>query len=61
MARILVVDDEISIRAAIQRALEPAGHEVMLAVAPAMPVIVMSGGDLTSRDLHCERRSPIAG
>ena len=83
MARILVVDDEIGIRAAIQRALEPAGHEVMLAVdgldaarvirevgadlalidvhmpnmdgiellitlqavAPAMPVVVMSGGD----------------
>ncbi len=87
MARILVVDDEISIRAAMQRALAPGGHEVMLAVdgldaarvirevgadlalidvhmpnmdgvellialqavAPAMPVIVMSGGDRSRR------------
>jgi DNA-binding NtrC family response regulator len=84
MARILVVDDEIGIRAAIRRALERAGHEVILAVdgleaarlireagadlalidihmpnmdgiellisfqavAPTMPVVVMSGGDL---------------
>jgi DNA-binding NtrC family response regulator len=87
MARILVVDDEVGIRAAIRRALERAGHEVILAVdgleaaraireggadlalidihmpnmdgiellvtfqavAPAMPVIVMSGGDRTRR------------
>jgi DNA-binding NtrC family response regulator len=83
MARILVVDDEIGIRGAIQRALQRAGHEIMLAVdgleaarairevgadlalidihmpnmdgmellitlkaiAPTMPVVVMSGGD----------------
>ena len=83
MARILVVDDEIGIRGAVQRALQRAGHEIMLAVdgleaartirevgadlalidihmpnmdgmellitlqaiAPTMPVVVMSGGD----------------
>jgi DNA-binding NtrC family response regulator len=87
MARILVVDDEIGIRGAIQRALQRAGHEIMLAVdgleaarairevgadlalidihmpnmdgmellitfqaiAPAMPVVVMSGGDRNRR------------
>jgi DNA-binding NtrC family response regulator len=32
MARILVVDDEIGIRGAIQRALQRAGHEIMPAV-----------------------------
>jgi DNA-binding NtrC family response regulator len=87
MARILVVDDEIGIRGAIQRALQRAGHEIMLAVdgleaarairevgadlalidihmpnmdgvellvtfqaiAPTMPVVVMSGGDRNRR------------
>ena len=87
MARILVVDDEIGIRGAVQRALERAGHEIMLAVdgleaartirevgadlalidihmpnmdgmellitlqaiAPTMPVVVMSGGDRNRR------------
>jgi DNA-binding NtrC family response regulator len=87
MARILVVDDEIGIRGAIQRALQRAGHELMLAVdgleaacairevgadlalidihmpnmdgmellitfqaiAPTMPVVVMSGGDRNRR------------
>ena len=87
MARILVVDDEIGIRGAIQRALQRAGHEIVLAVdgleaarairevgadlalidihmpnmdgiellvafqavAPTMPVIVMSGGDRSRR------------
>jgi two-component system response regulator MprA len=83
MARILVADDQVAIRGAIQRALERDGHEIILAVdgleaarairearadlalidinmpkmggiellaafravAPAMPVVVMSGGD----------------
>jgi two-component system response regulator AtoC len=83
MARILVADDWVAIRAAIQRALERDGHDIILAVdgleaaraireagadlavidinmpkmgglellaafkavAPAMPVVVMSGGD----------------
>ena len=87
MARILVVDDEIGIRGAVQRALQRAGHEIMLAVdgleaarairevgadlalidihmpnmdgmellitlqaiAPTMPVVVMSGGDRNRR------------
>jgi DNA-binding NtrC family response regulator len=87
MARILMVDDEIGIRGAIQRALQRAGHEIMLAVdgleaarairevgadlalidihmpnmdgmellitfqaiAPTMPVVVMSGGDRNRR------------
>ena len=87
MARILVVDDEIGIRGAVQRALQRAGHEIKLAVdgleaarairevgadlalidipmsnmdgmellitfqaiAPAMPVVVMSGGDRNRR------------
>jgi DNA-binding NtrC family response regulator len=87
MARILVGDDEIGIRGAVQRALERAGHEIMLAVdgleaarairevgadlalidihmpnmdgmellitlqaiAPTMPVVVMSGGDRNRR------------
>ena len=83
MARILVADDQVGIRRAIQRALERDGHDIILAVdgleaahaireagadlalidinmpkmdgiellaafkavAPAMPVVVMSGGD----------------
>ena len=83
MARILVADDQVAIRGAIQRALERDGHDIILAVdgleaaraileagadlalidinmpkmggiellaafkavAPAMPVVVMSGGD----------------
>lgn len=83
MARILVADDQVAIRAAIQRALERDGHDIIMAVdgleaahairetgadlavidinmpkmggiellaafkavAPAMPVVVMSGGD----------------
>src|SRR5882724_5024806 len=32
MARILVVDDKVEIRTAVQRALERDGHEVMVAV-----------------------------
>jgi DNA-binding NtrC family response regulator len=85
MARILVADDQLGIRHAIQRALERDGHDIILAVdgveaaraireagadlalidinmpkmggiellaafkaaAPAMPVVVMSGGDRT--------------
>lgn len=83
MARILVADDQVAIRGAIQRALEREGHDIVMAadgleaarvireagadlavidinmpkmggiellaafkaVAPAMPVVVMSGGD----------------
>ncbi len=83
MARILVADDQVGIRRAIQRALERDGHDIIQAVdgleaaraireagadlalidinmpkmggielltafkavAPAMPVVVMSGGD----------------
>jgi two-component system response regulator MprA len=54
MARILVVDDEIAIRSAIQRALEPAGHEVILAVdgLEAARAIRESGADLALIDIH---------
>jgi len=54
MARILVVDDEIGIRAAIQRALERAGHEVTLAVdgLEAARVIREAGADLALIDIH---------
>ena len=54
MARILVVDDEIAIRNAIQRSLEPAGHEVILAADghEAARVIRESGADLALIDIH---------
>jgi two-component system cell cycle response regulator CpdR len=61
MARILVVDDEIGIRAAIQRALERAGHEVTLAVdgLEAARVIREVGADLALIDIHMPRMDGI--
>ena len=54
MARILVVDDEIGIRGAVQRALERVGHEIMLAVdgLEAARTIREVGADLALIDVH---------
>jgi two-component system cell cycle response regulator CpdR len=54
MARILVVDDEIGIRSAVQRALEPAGHQVILAGdgLQAARAIREAGADLALIDIH---------
>ncbi len=54
MARILVVDDNADLREVLRRALERAGHEVVLAIDGARGALAWreSGADLALVDIH---------
>jgi DNA-binding NtrC family response regulator len=61
MARILVVDDEVAIRAAILRALERDGHDIILAFdgLEAAKALREAGADLALIDIHMPRMDGI--
>jgi DNA-binding NtrC family response regulator len=61
MARILVADDQVAIRVAIQRALERDGHDIILAVdgLEAAHAIREAGADLAVIDINMPKMGGI--
>jgi DNA-binding NtrC family response regulator len=59
MARILIIDDEVSIRRALQRFLERAGHEVVSATngSEAVRLWRQRAGDLAITDIHMPEKN----